>query len=182
MNIAEKIVQLRAKAHMTQAACAEKYGVTRQAIQKWESGAVVPELENLIRISQLFGVSLDYIVGCGNRREEEILYQESKVSPDYSQLNVWDGYAEELCTEYRQAFEEGKDVEIYRELYDSVAKLPKCREKKEIADILFKIVLDVPMRADYIYNGPGDLESIRLLRKGEGEKKQLPTRTKMEKK
>lgn len=89
MNIAEKIVQLRQKAHMTQAACAEKFGVTRQAIQKWESGAVVPELENLIRISQLFGVSLDYIVGCGNRRNEEILYQESKVSPDYSQLNVW---------------------------------------------------------------------------------------------
>lgn len=180
MNIAEKIVQLRQKAHMTQAACAEKFGVTRQAIQKWESGAVVPELENLIRISQLFGVSLDYIVGCGNRRDEEILYQESKVSPDYSQLNVWGSYAEDLRTEYRQAYEEGKNVEMYRELFDSVAKLPKCCEKKEIADILFKMVIDAPMRADYTYNEPSDIESIRLLRKGESRKKQIPNRKQIE--
>ena len=41
MNVSEKIVQLRARAHMTQAACAEELGVTRQARQKWESGADV---------------------------------------------------------------------------------------------------------------------------------------------
>lgn len=180
MDIAEKIVQLRAKAHMTQAACAEELGVTRQAIQKWESGAVVPELENLIRISRMFGVSLDYIAGCGNRRSDEIFYQDSKVSPDYSQLNVWDSYAEDVGTEYRQAFEEGRDVEMFRGLFEAVAKMPKCLEKKEIADILFKMVINAPMRADYIYNEPSDIESIRLLRRGYTEKRQAPGRAEME--
>ena len=165
MNVSEKIVQLRARAHMTQAACAEELGVTRQAIQKWESGAVVPELENLIRLSRMFGVSLDELVGCGNRRNAEILYQQSKISPDYSQMNVWDSYAEDLRTEYRQAMEEGKDVETYRELFDSVAKMPSGLEKKEIADILFNMVMKAPMRADYTYNEPSDLEGIRLLRR-----------------
>ena len=180
MNVSEKIVQLRARAHMTQAACAEELGVTRQAIQKWESGAVVPELENLIRLSRMFGVSLDELVGCGNRRNAEILYQQSKISPDYSQMNVWDSYAEDLRTEYRQAMEEGKDVETYRELFDSVAKMPSGLEKKEIADILFNMVMKAPMRADYTYNEPSDLEGIRLLRRGETPKLPLPDRAELE--
>ena len=180
LNVSEKIVQLRARAHMTQAACAEELGVTRQAIQKWESGAVVPELENLIRLSRMFGVSLDELVGCGNRRNAEILYQQSKISPDYSQMNVWDSYAEDLRTEYRQALEEGKDVETYRELFDSVANMPSGLEKKEIADILFNMVMKAPMRADYTYNEPSDLEGIRLLRRGETPKLPLPDRAELE--
>lgn len=179
MDIAEKIVQLRAKAHMTQAACAEQLGVTRQAIQKWESGTVVPELENLVGIARMFGVSLDYIVGCGNRRGDEIACQDSKVSPDYSQMNVWDSYAEDIGTEYRQAYDEGRSVEMYRALFEAVAKMPKSPEKKEIADILFKLVINAQMRADYLYNEPSDIESIRMLRRGDAERKPAPAKAEM---
>ena len=67
-------------------------------------------------------------------------------------------------------------METYRELFDSVAKMPSGLEKKEIADILFNMVMKAPMRADYIYNEPSDLEGIRLLRRGETPKLPLPDR------
>lgn len=59
MTIGEKIAQLRVQHHFTQNELAEKLGVSRQAISKWENGNSIPDLENLIAISELFETSLD---------------------------------------------------------------------------------------------------------------------------
>lgn len=47
---------------MSQEQLAERLGVTRQSVSKWEGGTAMPELVKLISLSELFGVSVDYLV------------------------------------------------------------------------------------------------------------------------
>ncbi len=62
MNMSERIVKLRKSRGMSQEALAEKAGVSRQAVSKWEAGQSDPELEKVIVISEIFGVTTDYIL------------------------------------------------------------------------------------------------------------------------
>ena len=57
--LSEKIYTLRRKSGLSQEQLAEKIGVSRQSISKWEGGQSVPELEKLIALSRCFGVSMD---------------------------------------------------------------------------------------------------------------------------
>ncbi len=61
-NIGTKIYELRLKNNLSQDILAEKLGVSRQAISKWENSQSVPELEKIVLMSEIFGVSIDYIV------------------------------------------------------------------------------------------------------------------------
>ena len=63
MNLGETIYRLRTKQGMSQDALAEALGVSRQSVSKWENNAAVPELEKLLKMSELFGVTLDELVG-----------------------------------------------------------------------------------------------------------------------
>ena len=63
MTIGEKIYTLRTKSGMTQEQLAEKMGVSRQAISKWESDVSVPELNKLKALASLFHVTLDEMMG-----------------------------------------------------------------------------------------------------------------------
>ena len=62
MQLSEKIADLRRKAGLSQEQLADRLGVTRQSVSKWESGAAAPELGKLIALSELFRVSVDYLV------------------------------------------------------------------------------------------------------------------------
>ena len=62
MEFSEKLTDLRKKAGLSQEQLADRLGVTRQSVSKWESGAAMPELVKLIALSELFGVSVDYLV------------------------------------------------------------------------------------------------------------------------
>lgn len=62
MTCAEKLAKLRRENNYTQEQLAGVLGVSRQAVSKWESGAAYPETDKLIRISELFGCSLDYLL------------------------------------------------------------------------------------------------------------------------
>lgn len=59
MKIGEKIHQIRKMSGMTQEELAEKMNVSRQTISKWEGGTSVPDLENAVRLCELFQISLD---------------------------------------------------------------------------------------------------------------------------
>ena len=63
MDIANKLTQLRKNHGYSQEDLAEKLLVSRQAISKWERGEALPDTENLIALSRLYGVSLDELVG-----------------------------------------------------------------------------------------------------------------------
>ncbi len=60
--LSERIYQFRRKSGLSQEQLAEKVGVSRQAISKWESGASTPELEKLLELSKCFNITLDELV------------------------------------------------------------------------------------------------------------------------
>lgn len=62
MIFADKLIQLRKKAGWSQEELAEKMDVTRQSISKWEGAQSLPDIEKIIRLSKLFGVSTDYLL------------------------------------------------------------------------------------------------------------------------
>jgi Predicted transcriptional regulators len=62
MIFSEKLQILRKNKGLTQEELAEKLGVSRQAVAKWESGQVYPDIFNLIQISNMMNVSVDYLV------------------------------------------------------------------------------------------------------------------------
>ncbi|MBR2748665.1 MAG: helix-turn-helix transcriptional regulator [Firmicutes bacterium] len=62
MILAETIVQLRKQAGWSQEELADKLGVSRQAISKWESAQSVPDLNRILEMSRLFGVSTDILL------------------------------------------------------------------------------------------------------------------------
>ncbi len=62
MILADKITDLRKKNGWSQEELAEKMGVSRQAVSKWEGAQTVPDLEKILQLSRLFGVTTDYLL------------------------------------------------------------------------------------------------------------------------
>ena len=62
MTFAEKLKSIRRQAGMSQERLAEKLGVSRQAVTKWETDAGIPDIENIMAISALFDISLDELL------------------------------------------------------------------------------------------------------------------------
>lgn len=62
MNFGIKLQQLRKEKGLSQEALAEKLNVSRQAVSKWETGDGYPEMDKIILISDLFQVSIDYLM------------------------------------------------------------------------------------------------------------------------
>lgn len=61
--LGNKLYELRKQAGLSQEAFAEKLGVSRQAVSKWECGASMPDTDNLITIANLYNISLDELIG-----------------------------------------------------------------------------------------------------------------------
>jgi len=62
MIFADKLIRLRKKNGWSQEELADQMAVTRQSISKWEGAQSVPDLEKMVRLSELFGVSTDYLL------------------------------------------------------------------------------------------------------------------------
>lgn len=78
MILAEKIVRLRKKQGMSQEELAEKMNVSRQAVSKWEGAQSIPDLDKILQLSNLFGVTTDYLLK--EELEEEEFSGESEKS------------------------------------------------------------------------------------------------------
>ena len=59
MNLADKIIEERKKNGWSQEELASKLGVSRQAVSKWESSGSIPDLQRILQMSELFGVTTD---------------------------------------------------------------------------------------------------------------------------
>ncbi|MBE5951723.1 MAG: helix-turn-helix transcriptional regulator [Lachnospiraceae bacterium] len=72
MKFEEKLIMLRKSRGMSQEDLAEKLQVSRQAVSRWESGATWPDVPNLIQLSDLFGVTTDYLARekCEEKKDE----------------------------------------------------------------------------------------------------------------
>lgn len=73
MIFADKLIQLRKKSGWSQEELAEQLGVSRQSVSKWEGAQSFPDIEKIVKMSQLFGVSTDYLL---KEDEEEPSYIE----------------------------------------------------------------------------------------------------------
>ena len=63
----EKIKNLRVHSGMSQVQLAERLGITKSAVNAWESGTNSPSLSYIIKLAQVFGVSTDYLLGVNER-------------------------------------------------------------------------------------------------------------------
>ena len=102
MATKDVIYELRTKAGMSQDELAEKVFVTRQAVSRWETGETVPNTETLKLLSELFGVSINALLGvpqkricqcCGMPLEDEIIGRNADGTPnaDYCKWCYADG-------------------------------------------------------------------------------------------
>lgn len=69
-----RLIELRKARGMTQGQLAEAIQISRQSISEWERGSSKPTQDNLLRLSELYGVSVDYLMG----REEPAAPEEEK--------------------------------------------------------------------------------------------------------
>lgn len=93
MEFPEKLYELRKGLKLSQEELAGRIGVSRQAVQKWEAGASSPDVENLLALSECFGVTLDYLLKDGASSPEP--EQAVPEAPVYVNLR-W-----RLCYEYK---------------------------------------------------------------------------------
>ena len=77
MKLNERIYELRTKHKMSQGDLAEALGVSRQSVSKWEVGSAVPEIEHLLHLSEIFGVTLDELVK-GEEQEQAQAHSETE--------------------------------------------------------------------------------------------------------
>lgn len=87
MNIetANRLLEYRKKAGFSQEELAEKIGVSRQAVSKWERSEASPDTDNLVMLAELYGVSLDEMLGLKTAKTEE---SAEEVLPEKDEVHV----------------------------------------------------------------------------------------------
>ena len=83
MDISERLQELRKKEGYSQEQVAEMLGLSRQAISKWESGQGKPEIDNIIKLTEIYHVSADYILTGREKEETDPAPQKKELSHEY---------------------------------------------------------------------------------------------------
>ena len=88
MKFSEKIENLRKSKGMSQEALAQKLNVTRQTVSKWELDQTTPDMNKLIEISKIFGVSLDELVNNVETNNSSNSYKESAIEKNNKKISI----------------------------------------------------------------------------------------------
>ncbi|MBM6681985.1 helix-turn-helix domain-containing protein [Pseudoflavonifractor capillosus] len=86
MKLCERLSQMRKAHSFTQMELAEALGVSRQAVSKWEVGSSVLSTDNLIRLSQLYGITLAELLGDHNPIEDRASKETERSFPASSEV------------------------------------------------------------------------------------------------
>ncbi len=129
MTFKEKLVVLRKIKHLTQDEFASAVGVSRQAVYKWESGQSYPEVQKLIEMKLLFGISIDDLLD--DTFEIELPKKKRK-----KRASKVDKENAEVKAEETVKVAEAKPVAIVEEKPEPVAE--KAPEKVEKAPVVEK--------------------------------------------
>ena len=124
----ERLKLLRKKCGYTQVSLAETLGVSKGTVAMWETGKRTPDFETLIRLSDLFDVRTDYILGKSNDSSSAKLSDD-----DIEQLGRWE--LESVYTDFMKLYLSldsfgQKDVE---NLIKSEAQ--RCKEQNTLQDV-----------------------------------------------
>ena len=71
IEFANRLAELRKAKGLSQEELADKLGVSRQAVSKWERGEASPDTDNLIELAKIYGISLDELVGLSKQEEKK---------------------------------------------------------------------------------------------------------------
>jgi len=93
VDIANRLVELRKVNNLSQEELADKLGISRQAISKWERAESSPDTDNLINLSRLYGVSLDALLATDSeiprpKKAEDIEELEATLKEKFQELKV----------------------------------------------------------------------------------------------
>lgn len=89
MTLGEKLQRLRLQNGMSQDTLAQRLGVSRQAVSKWERDEAMPDLDKILKLSELYGVSLDSILKNQPETAHEAETQEAKHGETVKQRIHW---------------------------------------------------------------------------------------------
>lgn len=78
LELVEKLQKLRKDNNLSQEKLAEKIGVSRQAISKWERGEATPDSDNLICLAKIYNISLDELISSKEEKGNTNMNEESK--------------------------------------------------------------------------------------------------------
>lgn len=126
IEIANRLVNLRKSNNLSQEALAEKLGISRQAVSKWERAEASPDTDNLILLSRLYGISLDELL----KTEDEIPMAETEPSGEEEReeaetLRIQEEQEENLQREGREDHrEEGNEGEETSKLGEICDRIP----------------------------------------------------------
>jgi len=124
IEIADRLIKLRKEHGLSQEELADKLGLSRQAVSKWERAEASPDTDNLICLAKLYGVSLDDLLKTDDSVETIVKEQvkEDKVSKEGITLTDDDGSRLEIHNHHIEAFDKnGNKVKDTRDPF-----LKKC--------------------------------------------------------
>ena len=75
MDLAEKIQKLRKQKGLSQEQLADKLGISRQSISKWEADQASPEIDKIVKLSEIFEVSTDYLLKDKSEQKSELIVE-----------------------------------------------------------------------------------------------------------
>lgn len=78
MRLSEKIMDLRKRSGWSQEELAERLGISRQSVSKWETGESIPDIDKIIRMSELWNVSTDYLLKDDDSGDQEQKTRQSR--------------------------------------------------------------------------------------------------------
>ena len=130
MKLSEKIRTLRKNAGLSQEQLGEKINVSRQAITKWESGDGLPDIYNLVALSNLFSITLDELMAQEKAVADKRFLYESHVEYDIDRLCKFDMNLYASADLTIRAYD-GEKLQLYA----------GSREIKDL-DKLFKVKVD----------------------------------------
>ena len=84
MTLGQNIARLRAQKNLSQGDLADALEVSRQSVSKWETDASIPELDKLLRLAELFGVTVDYLLSSHDGWEPPKEEKPEEEAPKYS--------------------------------------------------------------------------------------------------
>ena len=139
MNFGERLKQIRANQGLSQEQLAEKIGVSRQAITKWETNRGLPDVENMIMLAEIFKVTLDELI-LQRKNEQEIQEKlfESETVYDIDcdkRFDIRVGSVRKICI--CTCDDEKIHIKLQSDFWDNLNSLYKVKidEKKKRLDI-----------------------------------------------
>lgn len=131
IEIADRLIKLRKKHGLSQEELAEKLGLSRQAVSKWERAEASPDTDNLICLAKLYGVSLDELLSTDDDVEtivkEQVKPEEKEEKGDSIVLTDNDGSKVIIKDNHiRCVDKDGKEVEKHQDKFSRIVGLVDC--------------------------------------------------------